>query len=154
LWLTLIGAISRSSDPTPTLSGDTVVNTTKAYSRNSRTFQSSHTLGETVWYESSDNTPLIHPDTAIHPRVGDLYLHKDRTTGNLQLWISTAEARWNSLVVEYNPKYLPDRIMMGVSHPRFSDRLLKLRANGEPSWVTRQTLATLRSRKKGGVLQG
>ena len=131
----------------------TGVNSTKAYLRHTRMFQSANTPGETVWYESSDSAPLVYPDTAIHPNVGDLYLHKDRTTGHFQLWISTVESHWSNIAIEYNPRYLPDRILMGVSHPRFNDRLLKLRVNGEPSWVTRQTLATLKSRKKGGIVQ-
>jgi hypothetical protein len=116
-------------------------------------FQSSNTPGETVWYESSDSMALVQPDATIYPNVGDLYLHKDRTTDNLQLWISTVEGRWDKVTVEYNQKYLPDRVVVGVSHPKFNDRQLKLRTNGEPSWVTRQTLATLKARKKGGVVQ-
>lgn len=106
-----------------------------------------------MWYESLDSMPLAHPDATICPNVGDLYLHRDRTTGNLQLWISAVGGHWNSVPIEYIQKYLPDRIMMGVSHPKFSDRLLKLRANGEPSWVTRQTLATLKSRKSRKTVQ-
>ena len=145
--------VSRSSNSVPTPGGDTAVNSTKAYLRHTRTFQSSNTPGETVWYESSDNAPLVHPDAAICPNIGDLYLHKDRTTGSLQLWVSIIEGRWKSVAVEYIQKYLPDRIVMGASHPKFNDRLLKLRTNGEPSWVTRQTLATLKSRKKGAVVQ-
>lgn len=134
--------------------GSAGVKTTKAYSRHARMFQSSNTPGETVWYESSDNVPLAHPDATICPNVGDLYLHRDRTTGNLQLWISTLQGHWSGMPIEYIQKYLPDRIVIGVSHPKFNDRLLKLRANGEPSWVTRQTLATLKSRKKGETKQG
>ena len=136
------------------LGGSTGINTTKAYSRHARMFQSSNTPGETVWYESSDNVPLGHPDATIFPNVGDLYLHRDHTTGNLQLWISTTQGHWSGTPIEYIQKYLPDRIVIGVSHPKFNDRLLKLRANGEPSWVTRQTLATLKSRKKGETVQG
>lgn len=109
--------------------------------------------GETVWYESSDNAPLAHPDAAIHPNVGDLYLHQDRMTGNSQLWISAVEGHWNGVAIEYDKRYLPDRILMDLSHPKYNDRALKFRANGEPSWVTRQTLATLKSRKKGGTVQ-
>lgn len=135
------------------LGSDAGINTTRAYLRHSRMFQFSNTLGETVWYESSDSVPLAHPDATICPNIGDLYLHHDRTTGNLQLWISIVQGHWKSVPVGYVPKYLPDRIVMDISHPKFNDRLLKLRANGEPSWVTRQTLATLKSRKKGAVVQ-
>jgi hypothetical protein len=151
----LIDVVFRSSysNPTPTQGGDAAVNVTKAYHRQARMFQSSNTPGETVWYESSDSMALVQPDATIYPNVGDLYLHKDRTTDNLQLWISTVEGRWDKVTVEYNQKYLPDRVVVGVSHPKFNDRQLKLRTNGEPSWVTRQTLATLKARKKGGVVQ-
>ncbi|KAF9790745.1 hypothetical protein BJ322DRAFT_1104393 [Thelephora terrestris] len=117
----------------PTLGGDAAF--AKPYLRHTRMFQSSNTPGETVWYESSDNAPLVHPDVAICPDIGDLYFHKDRMTGNLQLWISTDEGRWKSVAIEYIQKYLPDRIVMGALHPKFNDRLLKLRANGEPSWA-------------------
>ena len=150
----LTGTVSRSSNFTPVLDSSTTVHATKAYIKHTRSFQSSNTPGETAWYESSDNSPLVHPDAAIYPNIGDLYLHKDRMTGNFRLWISTIEGHWNNIPIEYSQRYLPDQILMGVSHPKFNDRLLKLRANGEPSWVTRQTLATLKSRKKGGTVQG
>ena len=147
----VLGILSSPSNLTQRPGGETTVNTTKLYTRHTRIFQSSNTPGETVWYESSDNAPLLHPDTTILPNVGDLYLHKDRTTGNLQLWISVIGGRWNGVATEYAQRYLPDRVVAGLSHPKFNDRLLKLRTNGEPSWVTRQTLATLKSRKKGGA---
>ena len=138
----LTETIFRPSNLTPS------VNFTRRYHRNARIFQSSNTPGETVWYGSSDIAPLVHPDATITPDVGDLYLHQDRSSSSLQLWISDNQGHWNSVAVEFNRSYLPDRIVMGVSHPRFNNRLLKLRANGEPSWVTRQTLATPKSRKK------
>jgi len=105
-----------------------------------------------VWYESSDNVPLGHPDATICPNVGDLYLYRD--PGNLQLWISTPQGHRSGITIEYIQKYLPDRIITGVSHPKSNDRLLKLRANRDPSWVTRQTLATLKPWKKGETVQG
>jgi len=151
--LVLIGSVFRCSDPGPMPGGSVGINTTTAYLRHARMFQSSNTPGETVWYESSDNVPLAHPDATTSPNIGDLYLHHDRMTGSFQLWLSTLQGHWGSVPIEYIKKYLPDRIVAGVSHPKFNDRLLKLRANGEPSWVTRQTLATLKSRKKGEITQ-
>lgn len=64
------------------------------------------------------------------------------------MWISPFAGSWKGIPIEYDPNYLPDRIVRTTRHPLFSDRVLKIRANGEPSWVTRQTCASLKSRKK------
>jgi len=65
-----------------------------------------------------------------------------------QLWISLSTGSWESVPIEYDWNYLPDRVVTAARHPLFNDRVLKIRANGEPSWVTRQTCVTLKSRKK------
>jgi len=130
----------------------TGVDPRNSYTKHVRPFSSPNTKGDTVWYESLGSSPLSRPDTSIIPEVGDLYFHKI-CNNSLQLWISVTSGEWTSRPVEYVQKYLPDRIMKDLTHPRFENRMLKLRVNGEPSWVTRQTLATLKSRRKGGTTQ-
>ena len=84
----------------------------------------------------------------INPNPGDIYIHTDTSTNDRQMWISLSAGCWVGVPIEYDQNYLPDRVVIAARHPLFNDRVLKIRANGEPSWVTRQTCVTLKSRKK------
>lgn len=118
------------------------------FTRFQRQFLSSGASGSTVWYTSSDAFPLHQPPPQIVVSPGNIYIHTDTSTNDRQMWISLSAGSWESIPVEYDRSYLPDRVVMAARHPLFSDRVLKIRANGEPSWVTRQTCVTLKSRKK------
>ena len=119
------------------------------YARFERPFMSSGTCGSTVWYTSSGGPPLRHPAGPTTPNPGDIYIHTDTSTNGLQIWVCPTYGTWKSISAEYDQSYLPDRVVRAARHPLFNDRVLKMRANGEPSWVTRQTCITLKSRKKG-----
>jgi hypothetical protein len=118
------------------------------YTRLERPFMSSGTSGSTVWYTSSDGSPLRQPSSRIIPSPGNVYIHTDMPTNDRQMWISSSAGSWEGIPIEYDRNYLPDRVVTAARHPLFSDRVLKIRENGEPSWVTRQTCVTLKSRKK------
>lgn len=117
------------------------------FTRFERQFMSSGTSGSTVWYTSSDAPPLHQPPPQIAANPGDIYIHTDTTKGR-QMWISPSAGSWKAIPTEYDQTYLPDRVVTTARHPFFNDRVLKIRANGEPSWVTHQTCVTLKSRKK------
>lgn len=120
------------------------------YTRFERPFMSSGTCGSTIWYRSSGRPPLCRPPRRITPHPGDIYIHADISTSGLQIWVSPTHGTWNGVPAEYDQMYLPDRVVKAARHPLFNDRVLKMRTNGEPSWVTRQTCITLKSRKKAG----
>lgn len=121
---------------------------TLQHTRFERPFTSSGTSGSTIWYTSSDRSPLRWPPSCINPNSGNIYIHTDTSTNGRQMWISLSAGCWVGVPFEYDPNYLPDRVVMTARHPLFNDRVLKIRANGEPSWVTRQTCVTLKSRRK------
>lgn len=117
--------------------------------RTARKFQSSASEGETVWWESRSGTNLVVPPPNIDYSVGDLYVHKDATGALIQIWICREPNAWEKVELEYDGKFSPERVILGLSHPLFGDRRLKLRKNGEPSWITKQTCVTNKSRRKG-----
>ena len=100
-----------------------------------------------MWWSSSSETSITRPPSKVEPELGDLYIHRtsDDTT---QIWLAYEPLRWTELEVEYAEAYLPDRVIKGARHPAFHDRLLKIWKNGEPSWATQASCATVRSRNK------
>lgn len=117
--------------------------------RTARKFQSSASEGETVWWESRCGSDLVVPPRNIDHTIGDLYIHKNTTGASIQVWICREPNAWEKVVLEYDDKFTPERVIQGLSHPSFKDRRLKLRKNGEPSWITKQTCVTNKSRRKG-----
>lgn len=117
--------------------------------RTARKFQSSASEGETVWWDSRCASDLVAPPLNIDCAVGDLYIHENTTGTPIQIWICREPDTWERVVLEYDDKFAPEQVILGLSHPLFEDRRLKLRKNGEPSWITKQTCVTNRSRRKG-----
>ena len=117
--------------------------------RNARKFQSSASEGETVWWESCSGSDLKAPPRNFDYVVGDLYIHENTTSALIQIWICREKNAWERVLLEYDDKFAPERLISGLSHPLFKDRRLKLRKNGEPSWITKQTCVTNKSRRKG-----
>ena len=103
-----------------------------------------------MWWSSSSQTPLDCPPSKVEPEQGDLYIHRTTPTSgtSTQIWLARKPLEWTKLAVEYIETYLPDRIVKGAAHPVFCDRLLKIRKNGEPSWATRASCATVSARNK------
>ena len=117
--------------------------------RTVREFQSSTGRGETVWWESHSEGNLASPLHDVNRTIGDLYIHRSTSEPLIQIWICRDSNSWEKVALEYDVKYHPDRVIKGLSHPSFPDRRLKLRKNGEPSWIMNQTCATIKSRRKG-----
>jgi hypothetical protein len=113
-----------------------------------RPFQSATGSGDTVWYQTVSNSTLSSPSTQVIPEVADLYIHKDSASNTLQIWICRRAGSWDAVPMIFNESYLPDRVVKGLLHPLFPDRVLKVRINGEPSWVTKQSCSTIKSRRK------
>ena len=91
---------------------------------------------KTTWYSSSANDLLDHPVPLASTRLnqGDLYVHT--ATGNRrQVWLWTADGRWMTVQLHH-------------PHPYLKGYVLNILSNGEPSWVTSDTIRTYLSRIK------
>ncbi|KAG2744866.1 hypothetical protein P692DRAFT_20693236, partial [Suillus brevipes Sb2] len=83
------------------------------------------------WYESEGADRISSP-TCLHAQLGDLFIHRYGNS-SLQIWLSNGSA-WEP------------NIQDGHHHPVLKDHRLCVREGGEPSWVTRKTLATYKTR--------
>ena len=97
---------------------------------------------KTAWYFSSSNKLLDAPPMLPGLNFGELYVHEGPNKQK-QVWGWSMESCWTSLQVAAPHPYLPDYILHFCS-------------NGEPSWVTKETLRTYlgRIRKAGQQTPG
>lgn len=116
--------------------------------RVTRPFHSSSGQGDTVWWSSSSGTSIDCPPSKVEPELGDLYIHRRTENNSIQIWLAYENLQWTELEVEFMESYLPDRVIKNARHPAFCDRLLKIWKNGEPSWATQASCATVRARNK------
>ncbi|KDQ28561.1 hypothetical protein PLEOSDRAFT_156303 [Pleurotus ostreatus PC15] len=100
-----------------------------------RPFKDKDSEGCTTWYTGSSNSPIARPPSTFGV-YGDLYLHSIRGTNRPPLiWLMDDHSTWQ-------------RIEEGCTHPYITDRCLRIRGSGEPSWVLKASLATMRHRKE------
>ncbi|KAF9793088.1 hypothetical protein BJ322DRAFT_1103524 [Thelephora terrestris] len=100
-----------------------------------RTF-SSGSPGVTTWYTTSTASDIASPPRDIAPAIGDLYVHHNRLTDIYHVWLWEIDHKW---------KCVTD--MEKVYHPAIDDRVLSMRANGTPNWITAASFTTIRGRK-------
>lgn len=93
-------------------------------------------IGDTVWYETTSPAALNNPPNNLLPKAAQLYLHRNTSTDQLQLWVCKNDGYWEGVLLEFCEAYLPNRVLRGVVHPKFADRLLKVQVDGKLSWVT------------------
>jgi hypothetical protein len=91
--------------------------------------------GETIWHYTASEGQIPHPPV-INVNRGEVYVHKNLTDGTFQFWLYGQNDCWE--VVESSDK---------IPHPLLPGRVLSLRANGEPGWITTRSYLTLRARK-------
>ncbi|KAI0351855.1 hypothetical protein OH77DRAFT_1429136 [Trametes cingulata] len=89
---------------------------------------------KTIWFASSGGDLLSIPPPLPLARFGDLYVH-DCTDGSKQAWLFSDTSQWLS-------------IDLGHPHPYLKGYMLNFCANGEPSWVTKDTIRTYKGRTK------
>ncbi|KAI0314493.1 hypothetical protein OF83DRAFT_442906 [Amylostereum chailletii] len=87
-----------------------------------------------VWFVSFGEEALSHPHPVGAAAEGDIYVHKVMG-GSPQTWLRNGEDLW-----------LP--VAVGDVHPRLPTHCLNLLPNGDPSWVTKKTVTTYRSRAR------
>ncbi|KAH9042275.1 hypothetical protein EDB85DRAFT_1886243 [Lactarius pseudohatsudake] len=104
-----------------------------SYQMRQRPFSSQSGSGYTIWYFSRSNLSILTPPTVPQVKTGHLYVHLDTSRDVFQYWIFTN--RWEC-------------VQSGAEYPLNHDRILAVRANGEPSWVTCALTVTTKTRKE------
>ncbi|KAH9855121.1 hypothetical protein C2E23DRAFT_857853 [Lenzites betulinus] len=89
---------------------------------------------KTVWFASNGRDLLSTPPDLTAARVGDLYVHT-RADGAKQAWLRSGISQWTSIELCH-------------PHPQLRGYILNFCANGEPSWVTKDTMRTYKGRTK------
>ena len=103
--------------------------------KHERPFPSGH-RGATTWYTTQSYSNVLGPPSGIPEVAGNLYIHKNITTSTQQIWLFDRDARWTAV---------PDDAK--VNHPTAADRVLSIRADGSPSWVTATGFTTMQGRR-------
>ena len=90
----------------------------------------------TTWYSTASAQDLASPPQQVVPAVGELYIHHNRLEDKHQIWLYGLDSVWKCVTgVEK------------VYHPTIDDRVLSVRANGTPNWITAASYTTIRGRR-------
>ncbi|KAF9784450.1 hypothetical protein BJ322DRAFT_1109160 [Thelephora terrestris] len=92
--------------------------------------------GHTIWYASQSMEDIPSPSDDLNPNIGDLYVHKNRATDHHDVWLFEFDRTWKSVTDAAK-----------VYHPIIPDRVLSIRVNGTPSWITSASYSTIKGRK-------
>ncbi|KAH9051416.1 hypothetical protein EDB87DRAFT_1582687 [Lactarius vividus] len=79
--------------------------------------------GYTIWYSSRSDSNIQSPPVIPQSKTGHLYVHFDALTKTYQYWMLGVGGQWES-------------VTKNAECPHNHDRVLSIRSNGEPSWVT------------------
>jgi len=79
-----------------------------------------------------DTPPAVH-----EPTVGDLYVHTNIDTETRQIWLYQHGGVWQNIDVQRK-----------TYHPAIHDRVLSVRRDGTPNWITGASYVTMKGRKK------
>ena len=100
-----------------------------------RSFASNSGSGHTTWYFGKSDTNIPSPPIVPQAMTGHLYVHLNSSANTYQYWMLGGNNQWES-------------ISKGSEYPLNHDRILSIRSNGEPSWVTRASTITTQSRRE------
>ena len=92
--------------------------------------------GNTVWYTTSSVNDVGSPPPGLNPEVGELYVHHNRVTDIHHVWLYEIDRQWKCVTKEKK-----------VYHPAVEDRVLSMRNNGTPNWITTASFTTMRGRR-------
>ena len=127
---------STSLPPSSVPSSDPVDATTEpSYQMRQRSFSSNSGSGHTIWYFGKSTSSILMPPTIPQAKTGHIYVHLDSTRNVSSYWMVSTANQW-------------ERVSSGVEYPFNHDRVLAIRANGEPSWITRASTVTTKTRKE------
>jgi hypothetical protein len=80
------------------------------------------------------------PPTVHEPAVGDLYVHTNMGTEIRQVWLYQHGGVWQRIDVRRK-----------IYHPNVQGRVLRMRKDGTPNWITAASYATIIGRKGKAV---
>jgi hypothetical protein len=102
-----------------------------------RPFPKGTSAGRTRWFRSSSPQQLVRPNEDLPAIVGDLYFHTNTCSGTTYAWILHHDEGW-----------VP--VEQGCDHPTqtMPKRRLRIRKDGDPSWVTIRSLISMQSRER------
>lgn len=103
--------------------------------KHERPFSSGH-RGVTTWYTTQSHSDALGPPSGIPEVAGNLYIHRNISTSTDQVWLFSREARWT---------VIPSG--MKINHPTVVDRVLNIRSDGSPNWVTNAGFTNVQGRK-------
>lgn len=69
--------------------------------------------------------------------VGDLYVHTNTETQTRHIWLYQNCKEWQRIDIQRK-----------THHPSLQDRVLKMRRDGTPSWITGASYVTMKGRKE------
>ena len=98
---------------------------------------SSGARGTTTWYSTESLGEASSPPSGLRVEAGELYIHKNLSSGSFQIWLYGVDGHWRRVSVDGSK----------VLHPIHSERSLNLRADGTPSWINSVRFATVHLRK-------
>ena len=113
----------------------TDTNAGTSYQMRQQSFSSNSGSGYTVWYFGKSNLSILMPPTIPQAKTGHLYVHLDTSRNVFLYWMLSTANQW-------------EHVSSGAESPLKHDRVLAIRANGEPSWITRASTATTKTRKE------
>ncbi|KAG2140871.1 hypothetical protein BD769DRAFT_1384027 [Suillus cothurnatus] len=116
--------LSNSSDFAEETTGSlpTVSEVDQEPSFHQRPFPKGTGTGETRWFRSSSAHQLLCPNEDVAGAVGDLYIHTNIRSRLTYVWVLHPDEGWVS-------------IEPGGNHPTVPKRRLRIRKDGDPSWV-------------------
>ena len=105
------------------------------YQMHQCSFTSNSGSGYTIWYFAQSDTNIMSPPAVPQAKTGHLFVHFNASTNNYLYWMLGINNQWES-------------VSKGSEYPLNHDRVLSIRSNGEPSWITRASTTTTQSRKE------
>ena len=106
-----------------------------SYKMRQRAFASNSGSGYTIWYFAKSSSSIVMPPAIPQAKTGHLYVHLDTSKNVFLYWMLSIANQW-------------EHVSAGVESPLNHDRILAIRVNGEPSWITRASTITTKTRKE------
>ena len=137
--LSVLNAIepnSCSSVPTNVASTSTASLFTFTPIKQSRPFQG----GSTTWYSTRSMRDIDAPPAVHEPTIGDLYVHTNIDTEARCVWLYQDGGVWQRIDLQKK-----------IHHPNLQGRVLSMRKDGTPNWVTGASYITMKGRKERAI---
>ena len=108
---------------------------TTPYQMHQQSFSSNSGSGYTVWYFGKSNSSILFLLSIPQAKTGHLHIHLDMTRDVSQYWMLGTGNQWQ-------------RVSPGAEYPLNHNCIFAICSNGEPSWITRASITTMKTRKE------